>query len=322
MAIREGKWRCPSCDSVNLGRDMKCNACGTVRGEDVEFFLEEEAEAVTDQNLTDMAKAGTDWHCDFCGTDNRAGTQVCRQCGAPAEGMKRRQQKMQGNAASDAPAPPQTSGAKKNPLKFIIPAVAAVVAVVLVLFLASGKKDSLQLEGGSWNRIIEVEHEEWVEHEAWRDQVPRGAVVLRTWEAQRSTEKVQVGTETVKTGTKDMGNGFFEDVYEERPVYEEHPVYDEKVEYKIEEWVVYRDVRVSGDYDDPLSWPDPALKSGDREGQRKESAELIFSSTDPENEGAQYRYSLAPDEISQFHKGENYQAVVSGDKVRRFLDED
>lgn len=322
MAVREGKWRCPSCDSVNLGREMKCNACGTVRGEDVEFFLEEDAAEVSDQNLKDMAAAGADWHCDFCGTDNRAGTGTCKQCGAPAEGMKRRQERMQGSASTPVETPQAPASPKRSPLKFILAGIAAAVVIVLILFLVSGKKDSLQLESGSWTRIIEVEREEWVKHQAWDDQVPRGAVVLHTWEEQRSTEKVQVGTETVKTGTKDMGNGFFEDVYEERPVYENRPVYDEKVEYEIEEWVVYREVKAQGRLTDAPTWPDPSLKSGDREGPRKESAELIFSSTDPEKEGALYSYSLLPGEISQFQKGRDYQAVVSGDRVRRFIEED
>lgn len=327
MAVREGKWRCPACDQVNLGRDMKCSACGTVRGEDVEFFLDEDAQAVEDQAQLDQANAGADWHCDFCGTDNRAGQEKCRQCGAPAEGMRRRQQSTQNSpgqpgAISEAGTAPSPAPRKKSKIFPIMMAMLAIIAGVITVFFLRGEEDNLVLHSAEWSRTIEVEQQEWVNKEAWYDQLPSDADILRTWEEQRSTERIQVGTETVKTGTRDMGNGYFEDVYEEQPVYEERAVYDTRVEYRVREWKAYREVTAQGTLEDRPIWPEPNLGRNDREGQRHETAVLYFESTDSENDGQLYSYDrLTPDEISSFHQNQEYQAVVAGDRVRRFLEE-
>jgi len=329
MAVKEGKWRCPACSAVNLGRDMKCASCGAVRGPNVKFFLEDDAAEVTDQGLLATAAGGADWHCDFCGTDNRAGVTVCRQCGAPKEGMKNRKTGLVeqapvsgpgGGASPKAGTSQQASGPRRKPARIIIPAVLAVVAIIaVVLFIGRGTEDKLRIQGGEWSRSIQVERQEPVRHEAWRDQVPAGARILRTWEAQSSTEKIQVGTEKVKTGTKDMGNGFFEDVFEERPVYTEKPVFAMKAEYEVFEWKAYRDAVSSGGIVDAPSWPDPNLNPGDREGVRTEKAVLRFVSNDPEKKGMVYTYERAkPDELAGFVVGNDYPVVVLGDKVLRF----
>ena len=51
MTIREGKWKCTYCGSVNRGRDVECTACGAAREKDVVFFLEEDAPEVTSRPL-------------------------------------------------------------------------------------------------------------------------------------------------------------------------------------------------------------------------------------------------------------------------------
>ncbi|MDA3850684.1 MAG: hypothetical protein PF447_05380 [Spirochaetaceae bacterium] len=325
MAVKEGKWRCPSCDAVNLGREMKCSSCGMTRGEDVKFFVEVDAQTVEDQNLLNRAQGGADWHCDFCGTDNRADETVCSQCAAPATGMQRRKQQTMdanGQAVSSAPPPPPATAAKKNPLGIILIILGVVVALGLVFLLTRGKEDVLRLDGGEWSRTIGVEEQQWVRHEAWRDEVPSRGRVLRTWEEQRSTERIQVGTEQVKTGTKDLGNGFFEDVYEERPIYEEQPVYDLRTEYEIQEWIQIRELRASGDLNDPPQWPDAALRSLEREGNRSESAVLYFLSTDPEKQGELFSFDLLPEEMSNFKLNTDYKAMVSGNRIRKFVEDE
>jgi len=330
MAVREGKWKCEFCGGVNLGRDMKCTACGAVRGEHVEFFLDEDAQEVTDEGLKNIAEGGADWHCDYCGTDNRADAPVCKQCAAPREGMKSREESIvagsgsgsAGGGSGSLSSPPPMPEARRSPLKFILMGVAAVIVVLAAVFIFGGREDVLVLDDGSWSRSIGIERQEWVEYTVWEDEVPSDALVLDYWTEERGTERVQVGTEKVKVGTKDKGNGFFEDVFEEQPVYEEQAVYDTKVRYEIEEWLEYRNVRASGGLEDSVSWPDTGLSSGDREGQRTESAELLFHSTDPEQEGEVFTYAkLSPDEMSSFVKGSEYKAEVFGNTVRKFLDE-
>jgi hypothetical protein len=323
MAVKEGKWRCPACGGVNLGRDMKCGSCGAVRGPNVKFFLDEDASEVLDEGLLATAAGGADWHCDFCGTDNRAAVTVCRQCGAPKDGMKNRETVIIGQApvsGSGGVASRQATGPRRKPARIIIPAAMALVAIIAaVVFFSRGTEDKLRLQSGEWSRSIQVERQELVRHEDWRDQVPSGARILRTWEAQRSTEKIQVGTEKVKTGTKDMGNGFFQDVFEERPVYTEKPVFAMKVEYEIPEWKRYREAVSRGGIGDAPSWPDPGLTQGDREGVRAEKAVLRFVSTDPEKKGKVYTYESAkPEELASYSIGKDYPVMVLGDKVLRF----
>src|SRR5437867_1686028 len=81
MAIREGKWRCPYCAVANRGAAMACTGCGATRDKDVTFFLEDDAEEVTDA-LIARARAGADWLCTFCGASNPPERDHCRNCGA------------------------------------------------------------------------------------------------------------------------------------------------------------------------------------------------------------------------------------------------
>lgn len=83
MAIREGKWRCTYCSAVNRGRDLDCGGCGVRRGADVEFFLDDDAPAVTDGEQLAAAHAGPDWLCETCGGSNRFHVEACQTCGAP-----------------------------------------------------------------------------------------------------------------------------------------------------------------------------------------------------------------------------------------------
>src|SRR5688572_15808813 len=84
MAIREGKWRCPSCQTVNRGAAMACSGCGGTRDANVKFFLDDEAPVVTDAQTLARATAGADWVCGFCNGSNPSGQRTCNSCGAPS----------------------------------------------------------------------------------------------------------------------------------------------------------------------------------------------------------------------------------------------
>ena len=59
MAIREGRWDCPSCGSVGqLGRHVYCTGCGGPRPKEIRFYLPEDAAAVTDAGQLAQASAG------------------------------------------------------------------------------------------------------------------------------------------------------------------------------------------------------------------------------------------------------------------------
>jgi hypothetical protein len=310
MAIREGKWKCSYCGGVSLGRDVKCTQCGQPRGKDVKFFLDEGAAEVTDQNLMSQAKSGADWTCAFCSTNNRGNETRCRQCGAERGTSPSLQEKIVSQTPPSPGGEPQQTPAPRrrlSPLATVglVVGLVAVAVVMYFLFFSTTEKTGV-VQRGEWQRTIVVEEYMWVTHTDWQDKMPAGATVLRTWQEKYGTEKIQTGTERRKTGTKDMGNGYFEDVYEDVPVYTERDVYKNKVEYRIQEWVETRSPTVRGDLSASPSWPVVTLASGEREKRREESAAVYFLVDDK-----QYRSSVPVDQLGTYAAGARYKLAVT-----------
>ena len=83
MAIREGRWDCPSCGSTAIyGRHVECPGCGRPRPAGTRFYLTDDAPVVTDAARLREARAGADWVCEHCGASNRAAEDDCTGCGA------------------------------------------------------------------------------------------------------------------------------------------------------------------------------------------------------------------------------------------------
>lgn len=305
MAIREGAWDCPYCGQArNRGPDRFCGACGSPRGSDVKFYLPDDARVVEDEAEIERARAGPDWTCAFCGGDNPARNAFCVGCGAGRDGSPPRPVVEPTRPAEPAPA---AAPKKKLGLVALFGCLGGCGAVLLLLtllgmFLGMTRDESLTVVGMRWERTLSVERYGTVREEAWKEAVPSGARKISEKREIRShrdvkvgsetrtrtvSKKVQTGTEKVKVGTRDMGNGYFEDVYEDRPVYEtrseteryeeplyrKEPVYDVKVVYEVERWTPSRKATASGTDNRP-SWPDPSLGSGEREGGRTESYEV------------------------------------------------
>jgi zinc finger protein len=73
VAIREGAWDCPHCGRKgNRGPEKYCGGCGAPRGEDVPFYLPDDAPEVVEAEKLKRAQAGPDWTCPFCEADNPA----------------------------------------------------------------------------------------------------------------------------------------------------------------------------------------------------------------------------------------------------------
>jgi hypothetical protein len=90
--IIEGKWKCRNCHTEGiLGRHKQCPSCGNPREDGAEMSFDFgaqggsgdfQAETVTDAKALELAEAGEDWFCEFCGTGNRGDQSVCRNCAA------------------------------------------------------------------------------------------------------------------------------------------------------------------------------------------------------------------------------------------------
>lgn len=348
MAIREGAWDCPSCGrKKNRGPDKFCGGCGAPRGPEVKFYLPDDAPEVVEAEALRRAQAGPDWICPYCEADNRADNQFCSGCGAPKDGAQAREVVEHRNDAPPPP-PPQPLQSQPPPGKgggwvkkgCGIGCLGLLAIFALLYFLGRPQDAVLTVAGFRWERAIEVEEARTVTREAWEGELPAGARVLSssreihhhdkirtgTRTATRTvTEQVRTGTERVKVGTRDLGNGYFEDVYEDRPVYEEQsreeayeepvyredPVYRNRFRYEIEEWAAVRTERAAGDDQSP-GWPDPGLGGGEREGKRTEVYEVLFQ----DEEGKSWVYK-APNESEwrTFDPGRAYKAKVRGEEV-------
>ena len=311
MAVREGKWRCPYCSGVNRGAALACQGCGATRDKDVTFFLDEDAEEVTDEALLARARAGADWLCRFCGDSNPPDRDHCRNCGAE-----------KGTAPSRAvrelpllsPLPPPrvpVAPAPSRTTRRFHPAVAGVLLalvalVVLAAYLGLRRtEETLTVAGFEWERHVGVEAWRTVREQAWEGSVPGNARVVSRRSEVHHTEHDQVGTRRVKSGHRDLGNGFFEDVYRDEPVYRDRPVYRTKVTYDVDRWVPDRTVRASG-RDHDARWPDPVLRSGEREASRGEKLVVVL------NGKGTYRMELPEARWAALQPGQSLSGVIRG----------
>ena len=361
MAIREGAWDCPSCGRKrNRGPAKFCGGCGAPRGSDVKFYLPEDAREVTEADEVARAAAGPDWTCSYCQGDNPADANFCSGCGAGKDGTPRQVIGYKGeaptsSAAPDIPvqpqplaaSPPLPSGKWRGLLKkgCGIGCLSFLALIAVFWFIGRPRDAELTVAGFRWERAIQVETMRTLEEEAWEGSEPSGARVLSTRQevhhhdkiqigterkTRTVTEQVQTGTERVKVGTKDLGNGYFEDEYEDRPVYSERshqetydepvyrekPVYATRVRYEIDKWEPAREEKIAREDRQP-EWPVPRLGAAERAGPRREVYEVIFSDRD----GKTHVYK-APGEAEwrRFEPGRPYRARVWGSgKIERIL---
>lgn len=271
--IREGRWDCPHCRTIGIrGRDLTCPSCGSVRPEDIQFYLPEDAPEVTDEALRQRAQDGADWICAYCGTSNVALGDPCRQCGAPRAESDRRQRVREYGMdevprSGDDPIPsaqPKSSPTEESPprsffARFWGRIVAAITAIVVLIcggsaaLLQHTTHEAVTVTGLSWERTIAVEAYRTERIEDWslppdarlirqREEIHHYEQVLDHYETRTRdvSDQVQVGTETYVCGQRDLGNGMFEDRECSRPIYEtrwrtetyEEPIYRDEPVYR------------------------------------------------------------------------------------------
>jgi len=339
LAIREGAWDCPVCGRKgNRGPDKFCGGCGSPRGPEVRFYLPEDAPEVTEAEALKRAAAGPDWICPYCQGDNPATYEFCSGCGAPRDGAKARPVVEQKDGAAPVPlaaAPPRKGGWGKG---LGLGCLGLIALVSLFIFLGRPKSTTLTVTGFHWMRTVAVEELRPVTEQAWEGEIPSGARVLSRkrevhhvdhiqigsqTRTRTISERVQTGTQRVKTGTRDLGNGYFEDVYCNEPVYEtryrteeyqepvyrDQPVYRQRIRYEIEKWMPDREAKAEGQ-DHTAVWPDLRLGAKEREGKRTELYEVLFRTA--KGETATWK---APDEQAwrSFEEGRTYEGKVYGD---------
>ena len=255
MATYEGKWRCLRCSTVNLGRNLNCLTCGVKRSDDVEFFLDADAAALSDENLLSRANAGADWICRYCSGNNRATHQQCSSCGSARSdkdkqlieetrdvgGWTEQARKAAARPNNFQPPPQQRKSFFSSRLfKFGLIGAGGLMATFVALFGvliyigAASYSTEVEVTGLEWTRVIEIEEYKTVSETAWEGEVPPNARVQSQSRAVHHTDKVPDGTHTIPEtyteevsdgseryvcGTTSKKNGFFEDKYCTRTKY-------------------------------------------------------------------------------------------------------
>jgi len=139
-----------------------------------------------------------------------------------------------------------------------------------------------------WELNIPVEEYRWVDESGWS--IPAGGIETSSEERITGYEQRQqcdlvpkreyVGSEPCNGRYEDRGNGYAEWVEDSCPVYEDkmvneckmvddysRPIKQTYYYYRIQRWVVARNVPASGDDNNPV-WPPVLLSHGEREGFR------------------------------------------------------
>jgi hypothetical protein len=340
MTIREGKWKCTYCGEVNRGRDVECTACGAAREKDVVFFLEDDAPEVTDEAELAVARGGAEWMCETCGASNPSVRETCEQCGAPRGGSIRREERFIPATPPPAPAPPvaQSAGcfAKLGMPVLIGAGAVALVVVALLFFLFRSHEVPLEVANVEWQRTVQIEELQTLTEEAWENEVPSDArVVSRRRELHHNeqvqvgtrseqetyTERVQTGTRRVKVGVRDLGNGYFEDVYKDEPVYQDQrrtrtvqkpvyqtrPVYQNKVKYQIDRWRPVGPQTLQGQNLQP-AWPAVGTSSKRREAKRE--SKYVVTLKDPST-GKTYVEEVSESDFARYAPGSTVKGKVN-----------
>ncbi len=335
MAIREGAWDCPACLSKGIPGSRKyCGSCGTARGPEVEFYLPEGSREVTEAEEMRRANAGPDWKCPYCNGDNPGFNTHCSGCGSSQDGTQKRATRTILNRAEKPPSAPGP-----NWIGRILTGCCLMVLLFFVgcWMLTRTTVQAMQVDSMAWQRSIDVEVLGMVTEEGWqgKGEVPSGARVLSRTKGVREhrkvqtgtvsktrtvTERVEAGTRKVKVGTKDMGNGYFEDVYREEtvyenqrkeerydePVYRDEPVYDTKVRYQIERWHKESTASEKGQDNKPR-WPNVAEAAKRRAGARQESYKIVLKGN-----GKSYTFETDQEgQFTPFSPGQSVQAAVT-----------
>lgn len=341
MAVRIGRWDCTTCGHVGvLGPETTCPNCGASRPRDVRFYLPSDAEEVTDRAVIQQARAGADWICGHCSTQNKIQDSACKSCGNPKDEESQDValteteyapgQAPKSSATRKRTLHPEENGPKPRKKR-------RVILPVILLILAIGIGGAIpttvdvKVDGFQWERSIQMLHKEAVPHEEWS--TPAGAFdvssfravhhydqVFRGYETRTRTERVQTGTRRVVCGTIDRGNGYFEDRYCDEPIYESRqveyqekvydqvPVYRTKYRYKLWEWVARNEYKLSssGQDHEPF-WPDKSRYDRDndvKEGDRREQYAVVVT----RKNGSQHLEAISADQWS----GLEYGSVLTG----------
>jgi hypothetical protein len=347
IRIIEGTWNCSSCGTEGiLARHKRCTTCNNPReltDKESEFDfggVDERSgkslkEGVTDAKALELAAAGEDWFCAYCGAANRGDAPVCKQCSAQRTDDAGRM------PVDDEPSPPPPPRKKtRRGGLMVVGGILLTLSCCGVFGLWATQTHDVdgRVTGTEWQRAVYQERFQPVTQEGWQDELVRTAPrmpVNGTGEVagvenvrgcvsrQRGTRQVADGTERVcrtKTrrvacGTEEkctrrkLNNGYMQEEckdvtkycderYEDcqnETRYRTEPVYAQRCSYDTHEWKEVGRREASG-RDDAPRWPE-VKGLGPHDRLRREEKYAVH--IEYERKGLQ-QHTLAPGTEAEF----------------------
>lgn len=308
---RNPNWLCTYCDSLNSDDDKSCCSCGAPRtSENLNYFQnkkkkQEEAERTVQLEEND-----------------------------DEENYKKERVEKTYNSYFNN----NTKSSKSKPfnieiLKYLLIGLFSILAVAGLIYLFIPKDKDITISKMSWERSIEIERYQTVEESDWN--LPSNARLLYSQSEFSHYEKVidhyetktrevakekLVGYEDYVAGYKDLGNGYFEEIIDSRPVYEtyyetesyeeavyrDEPVYRTKYYYEIDKWLHERTEKSSGIDKEPY-WCEVVLASDEKVASERE----VYYVDGTDEKGKSYHYSMSYDEWLSVEIGQKIKVKVS-----------
>jgi ribosomal protein L40E len=306
-------WVCPNCQNKNPGNFRFCRGCGAPQPADVKFEQDANAQLLTDPKEIELAAAGADIHCGYCGARNPAANKQCSACGADlASGNRRETGTVVGAFAATTTVPeascpncgtpnpadamqckacgaalrvhaPAAAAAPAGPRKFpwlvavlIGGALCAIIGLVMLLSRTSDVQAAVA--NRTWERVVSIQALQPVQRQDWRAEIPAGVEPRSCEQRLYTTADQPQGETSVKVcGTPysvDQGNGFAEVVQDCQ-----YEIYQDYCSYTVEEWQQVDQIVSQGSEQRP-SWPVVSLAQGQREGEREEVYTILFQTAD------------------------------------------
>jgi hypothetical protein len=313
----EMHWQCSSCGHTNLGRHKKCQECGDPKDKSEKYMMPSDtagAASVKSEKLLRLAKAGANWRCEFCGSDQRALDGQCGNCGASPSGK---------SILDEGKKPTAKSSWTRRVLRRLrgwlskwsvrIPLALIVLVTAIVLWTGRTRHFDATVQAVTWKHTITVERYRVWDRNGWRNEIRADAFevvsqgqkihhyddVLDGYDTEHYTEQVACGEdcttvpESCSESCSDNGNGFAtcttscsgggqscttrycsESRTRQVPRYRKEPRYAEAVAYRIWDWGMDRNVHASGRGVHDLNWPDEEAQVGVNLGDKEQERAL------------------------------------------------
>jgi ribosomal protein L40E len=264
---------CYYCGSRNPADAETCSQCGATLSEGTA----RESGSVLGAHRDEPAEPIT---CPNCGATNKPNAAKCVQCGAS---LARAEPEVKPEAAGlKAQATPAGTGRSKTFGMVGLIIFLLICGACIGFFVLYNRTEATtgQVQAVEWTRNVAIEALTPVTLEGWREEIPPGAIIGTCTRKVHHTEEQSTGNTREICGTPytvDTGSGYGEVVQDctTEEIMEMVEVLADSCQYTVEEWQQIDQVTLRGTDTNPR-WPDPPLRTGQREGEREEKYRITF----------------------------------------------